>query len=52
MVGDWTDFTREWVRTRGLTGNFALLVKGRAVDPDDNLSIELVDLVDPGTRRS
>jgi pyruvate kinase len=44
-VDDWDAFTREWVRSHGLPGTIALLLRGPSQNPPRrNHAVELIDL--------
>jgi pyruvate kinase len=51
-VSDWNAFTREWVRSHGLAGTMAVLLRGpSAAHPRANHAMELVDLGASDVRR-
>jgi pyruvate kinase len=44
-VGDWSNFTRDWVRAHRLSGSLAMLVRGPSREhPHTNHAMELIDL--------
>jgi pyruvate kinase len=43
--GDWTTYTREWVKTQDMSGNLAILIEGPSPrNPNVNHKLEIVDL--------